>query len=122
MSENIAEYYLGLLESATNPATILTQFYTSIAEIKYSNSLLPIMSKLVTLYGRKRVFYAILSISNSNLDDPYKVYGLLAHICKKSLEDSHESSHVIDTSGIEKKLTTKRKLKIEELFNEDTNG
>lgn len=113
MAENIAEHFLGQLETSTNPGATLSQFYISIAEIPYNNRLIPTMNKLVTIYGRRRVFYAILSIANSNLEDPYKVFGLLSHICKKSLEESHETSMVINTEQLEKKLEVKRKLRVD---------
>ena len=91
MTENISEIYYEKLGTTTNPARDLTAFYGSIFEREVGRTEIILFNRLLKLYGRFTVFFAVLdmtSMDNVNFDKPFP---LLAYFCKKRLESKNGS-------------------------------
>lgn len=87
--ENLAEYYYELLPQDTNPGVLLAKFFCRGMEIPITKSEIITFNRLIRLYGRTIVFFAILDVcgmTDVNTDNPFP---LLAHFCKKRLEQKN---------------------------------
>ncbi len=83
--ENIAELYYEKLKSTTNPAQILTQFYSDLLDRPAGRSEIIMFNKLIRVFGRFTVFFSVMDLINVRevRENPY---GLLYTICKNRFE------------------------------------
>jgi hypothetical protein len=132
MEENAAETYYRKLSGATNPATILCDFYKTITGRPWGRSEIIMFNKLIKIFGRYTVFFAVLDLANVQALSAYP-YRLLFTICKNRLEKINQvdltsatSTNLNKSAGaIEKEIEKLKKTKkvvhniIEEMENED---
>jgi hypothetical protein len=109
LPENVVELYFSKLKTAQNPGVILAQFYNSVMGVEVGRSEIILFSKLVKLWGRTAVFFAVVDISR--IDTPKEFpYGLLHHICKTKLEKSTEADLALTSFfSLERKITDLQK-------------
>lgn len=110
MDEGLVDEYIKLLsEPGANKSKLLVQFYCTIFEVNYDNNLFIAISKLVKLYGIKRVFTAILSTYDVEKFNAAKPYPMLSWFCKKSLENV-KLVEFINLDKLERKSLNKLKI------------
>lgn len=87
--ENISEFYYKNLVPSTTPAVILLQYYSAISDTQGGRSEIIKLNKLIKLFGRFRVFFALMALANSRatlgVDDQFP-FGLLFKICRDEIE------------------------------------
>jgi hypothetical protein len=87
--ENLSgQYWDKLKESTTHSSSlILLSLYNDIFDLNYDDKKIPIFAKLVKVYGRNIVYYAVIDCSSiPDVQSPENAYGLLNYFCKKRLE------------------------------------
>jgi hypothetical protein len=120
--EEIVKHYYGRLQDETNPAYLLGKFYCEAFEIQFTMNYVKMLAKLIRMYGRLRVFNAILDLAGNRDLDHTNTYGLLNYMCKKSLEK--EVTPITNLSNLikehEEKIekTKNTKLRIRSPFDE----
>lgn len=84
--ENVSEFFYEKLKDSKNPGVVLAQFYAEILERESGRSEIIMLNKLIKVFGRNSVFFAIMNLINvQNLGEGFP-YGLIFTICKSSLE------------------------------------
>ena len=88
--ENSSEYYFEKLKDTPTPGNIIAAMYCTLYNIEVSKSEVIMMNKMVKIFGRFTVFFAVLDMAGSYPDDVVeKPYALLYTICKNKFESSH---------------------------------
>ena len=119
MEENIVDIYTDKLLQSTNPGSILNQIYISLFDLEYSTKNIPMLNKLSKTYGRNRVFYALLEMSEMDKVDHTNISRLLLYFIKREFNKTLVETNVIDTKSIKKEISKKKKLKTRELFSDE---
>lgn len=83
--ENLTEIFFSKLKTSTNSGVVLAQFYSAIIGTEIGRSEIIKLNRLVKLFGRNSVFFAIVDIARKE-DFTELPYGLLYKICKDKLE------------------------------------
>lgn len=111
--ENISEFFYEKLKSSTAPGVVLLQFYSAVTETTGGRSEIIKINKLVKLFGRFSVFFAIMGLANSKLDlgiDEKFPMGLLFKICKDELErKSHDDASMISSRDLSRDIDALQK-------------
>lgn len=121
--ENISEYYYSQLADTKNPALVLNKMFNALFYTKTDINRIKMFNKLITLYGRFEVYFALLNIANwDNLADKFdtsvNVYPLIARFIINRLEKKYESRS--DSFGVDLSKLAKRTDKlIKDLGEED---
>jgi hypothetical protein len=104
--EGIITSYQSRLASDNNPGLLLTRFYLEAHQLPSSSlqGFIPIINKLVRLYGRNIVFYAIVTTTDMEVDHK-NAYRLLSYLCKKQVQESE--SETVSLSDTIKKLSSR---------------
>lgn len=88
--ENSSEFYYRKLEKDDKPGSVLASYYCSIYDIEVTRSEIMFCNKLVKVFGRFAVFFAIQDAAGSQrtrMEDPYPY---LYEICRRRFEQSHQ--------------------------------
>lgn len=111
--ENISEFFYEKLKGATSPGMVLLQFYSAITDTTGGRSEIIKLNRLVKLFGRFSVFFAIMSLGNSKLDlgvDDKFPMGLLFKICKDELEKkSRDDTAMVASRDLSKEIDALQK-------------
>lgn len=126
MTENLSELFYEKLHKENNPGAVLARFYCEIFNLQWSAQKIITFNKLLKVYNRDTIFFAILDCYDMPNVTHDNIYGLLAYFCKKRMEKKiHEDlMPSIDLTNsvreIERTLEklSKKDLKINEPFNE----
>lgn len=111
--ENISEFYYEKLKSTTSPGVVLAQFYKDSLEREVGRSEIIMLNKLIKMFGRFSVFFAIMNLVNvSKLGEDFP-YGLIFKICK----DAIEKKSAVEYEAASSKDLTKDIDKMEEAMN-----
>ena len=116
----LAEFYYDLIfNKGTNPISTLVSMCLSVFGIgSVDKSFYARIGKLIKVYGKKDVYYAILSFSNSDISDTAKIINYISYNCNKRFENSKKSKVFNDLSKLvehtEQALKDARNLTIEE--------
>lgn len=111
--------YLDKLQKAEKGyGNILADFYCDIHILPsaFKPKLIPEMNRLIRLFGKMPVFYAILDTGSSVDMKHDKPFGLLFYICKKRMQEKQTANNdlSVEINRIKDKLEKHRKLKIKE--------
>lgn len=114
MSENLIDIYKTELTSSKSPSKTLRRFYWELLELEGSRSDIIMINKLLRLYGKWRVFYAIIEIYG--MKNPVlagNTYGLFKTIIENKLKEERlpQTASDVDLTS----LARKRKKLLEEL-------
>jgi hypothetical protein len=123
MEENIAEFYYNELTKVNSKSAgkILLGMYCSIFDIeKPGRSIIIMINKLVKIYNRYIVFFAITSVAlNPDFNPNVANYALFTHICNKRFEKRTDIANVesmkYTDSYIKRVEKKKKKLEGEDL-------
>ena len=85
VQESLADIYFSKLKTAPNPGVVLAQFYGTMHGIEVGRSEIIQFGRLVKLFGRTPVFFAVIDITKIETPKEFP-FGLLFHICKTKLE------------------------------------
>lgn len=120
--ENIVDLYYEKLEKADKPGTLLARFYESVFDRPTSFQNAITFGKLVKVYGRYIPFFAILDLhAYEKAEITSNMYPLLAHFCKKRLEqktatvvlsDSYRNLETL-VDRIQEKIDTQKENPVE---------
>jgi hypothetical protein len=121
--EGLVDIYYKKLQEEQNPGLILTRFYCELFGLPFAPSLIAKLNKLIKLYGKQALFFAILDISNNDNIDHTTSYGLLAYICKKRFEHSintntKDLSSIVDLQADKIEKLKKETIEIRSPFDE----
>lgn len=80
----VIDYYKDLFE-VKNIMSYFSNVMRDLLGVEISSKEYPLIGRLLKLYGRKSLFYAVVDIAESPDTDVSKFpYGLLAYICKRN--------------------------------------
>ena len=82
--ESLAELFFSRLKTTTNAGLTLGQFYAALFNIQCGRTEVIAMNRLIKVFGRYYVFFAIIDISKYQKFDEFP-FGLLHKICKDKL-------------------------------------
>lgn len=121
--EGIIFQYKKLVEEATNPGYIITMFYSALFNITTDNSTIGMFSKLVKVYGREVVFYAVLDMTDMENLDHSSIIRLLSYFCKKRISQDPQSKYTdlskeLDRLKVIETKVREKPLKIKDPFRE----
>jgi hypothetical protein len=122
LAEGLSELYFSKLKTSMNPGVVLAQFYGAVMGLEVGRSEIIMFGKLVKMFGRSSVFFAIIDISRIETPKEFP-YGLLHHICRTKLEKSTEQDLALTSMySLERKITEleKEMAKIKRLDPEKT--
>lgn len=109
--ENTAEFYYEKLKTATDPGRILSALFSSLYSVETTRTIIIMCNKLIKVFGRFTLFFAILDMAGSYPDLTDNPYPLLYTICKRKFEAAHgdvflQSHESLDSflSSIDKEL------------------
>lgn len=107
--ENQAEFYYEKLKNSPSPGTVLCEFYTEITNKEYGRSEIIMINKLVKVFGRFTVYFAIMDLSHIVDKMGNNVYGFLYSSCKRRFERSHIDSTVSAYESLSREVTSMSK-------------
>jgi len=88
--ENLAEYYYDQLQTTTNVGLTMAKFYSGIFGTEISRSIIITMNRLIKMFGRFTVYFAILDMfgMEDRVDNKDNPLPLLTYFCKKRKKKS----------------------------------
>ena len=92
--ENQAEYYYDQLQTTTNVGLTMAKFYSGIFGTEISRSIIITMNRLIKMFGRFTVYFAILDMfgMEDRIDNKDNPLPLLTYFCKKRTEEKYNIS------------------------------
>jgi len=125
--ENMLEYYYEKLEKENRPGVVITRFYAEMFSQETSKKEIIMFNRLIKIYGRFIVFFAVLDVEKVVKDGRYdNIFGLLHTLCKSRFERAHPNSNsptskVIRTTILENEIEKagRRKIKTPNLSDLD---
>jgi len=117
--ENIAGEYLTKLKNSSTPGVDLVHFLCEMFGLTPKSSQYAMMNKLIKLYGRNLVFYAVTDMYwVENIDLSKSLFPLLRYFCKKRFKNDNsesETSSLEDIIALLQKSVKTTKIKISDL-------
>ena len=110
--ENLLELFYKKVMNSEKPAFVINEFYSKLfnLEITTENSIL--FAKLINVFGRERVFFAVMDLTTiSNLRHE-NIYPLLYAICKNNFVEQYDYDSPDLSSLIEEIKKSKESNKI----------
>lgn len=113
--ENLSQFYYEQLKTTTNPGSVLTQLYADLSEQEVDRSVTIMINKLIKVFGRFTVFFAIVSAGNTNLKG--NPYPYLYAICRNKFEQNFDTLTSSSYVSLDRKITAMQK-EIEKVKNQ----
>lgn len=88
--ENLIDFYYTTLHKEKNPGLHLARFFWELLSIEPNKGDISIFNKLIKIYGRDRVFYALIDLAEAPNLDINKYYGLLVWFIKRNIEQKEK--------------------------------
>lgn len=117
--ENTAEFFYEKLKSPANTGAVLAAHLSSLYETEITKSAIIMCNKLVRIFGKFTVFFAIIDMAGSYPQPVENPYPLLYSICKRRFEQSHvgsliQSHESLDKFilGLDKEIAQRKKTKV----------
>jgi hypothetical protein len=99
-SEELAQYfYAKLIDKESNPAVVLTQFYSTFYEKGFDNKLIPFFGRMVKLYGRNMTFNALLDLFEVEEVNHDTIHRFIAYLVKKRMESKFSIQETVDLTA-----------------------
>lgn len=86
--ENNSEFYYEKLKDSEKPGTVIAAFYCSLYNVPTSKQLVFMCNKLLSVFGRFTVFFALIDMAGS-YPTVENAYPLWYTICKRKFEAAH---------------------------------
>lgn len=100
--ENKAEFYYEQLKEAITPGKTLAEYYCKLYGIEHTKSETIIINRLVGIFGRFTVFFAISSMVGTYPTRQENIYPLLYAICNNKFEEAHGESTMQSRENLNK--------------------
>ena len=118
--ESLAELFLSRLKTTSNAGVTLAQFYGSLFNIECGRSEIISINRLIKVFGRSFVFFAILDIAKKGTFEEFP-FGLLYKICKDKVFATVQADTSLATlsnldrmiADIEKDMAGTKKIDVE---------
>lgn len=99
--ENLSELFYKKVMNSEKPAFALNEFYSKLFNLQITMENTILFAKLIKLFGRERVFFAVMDLTTIPNLRHDNIYGLLFSICKNNFVekgdyDSPDLSHLIE--------------------------
>jgi hypothetical protein len=116
--EELAQfYYEKLVDKESQPAAILTQFYSSFYSRDFDSKLIPMFAHVIKLYGRNMAYLALLDLFDFDDINHENIRRLYFYLIKKRMENKFSIQENVDLSSMTKDYTKElkriRKQKVE---------
>jgi len=114
--EDLGNTYIEKVETADNPGSILTKFYSELFDMPYDVRMIGQFNKLVKLYGRFTVFLSLMDMYEIPELNHQRIFSLITYLCKKrfNMENSASASDMQDViKEHEKRIRENKKTKLE---------
>ena len=106
--ENIADYYYNKLNDVDQAGKLLTQMAFQLFEVdskKYYRRVIQSINKAIKVYGKYRVYFALLSMTTmDNINFDTYLYPLISAIILKNLKTEGRSSGQYISENYEKEI------------------
>lgn len=103
--ENQAEFFYEKLRISTNPGQVLLEFYRDIINENAGRSEIIMINRLVKLFGRFTVYFAIMDLSKYDSKDlTGNLFPLVYTICRSRFERVHNVSMDVSQEPLDKML------------------
>lgn len=90
--ENSAEYYYEKLKSSISPGAVIAALYCSSYGTEVGRSEIIMFNRLIKMFGRFTVFFAVIDMIGSIQNKPDESYPYIYAICKRKFEAAHGAS------------------------------
>jgi hypothetical protein len=101
--ENLAEFYYEKLKSQANPGQVLLEFFREITGLPAGRSEIIMINKLIKIFGRFTVYFAIMDLSkNDRLEG--NLYPYLFTICRSRFERANDTTFSISHEPLDNLL------------------
>lgn len=129
--ENSAEFYYEKLKGSLSPGAVISALYCSNYGIEISRTQIIMFNRLIKMFGRFTVFFAVIDLLGTKQEQPEEPYGYIYAICKRKFETAHgeattQAREPLDRfiSDLDKqiKATKNKKLKIPSTKGLEPNG
>ena len=90
--ENRIEYYYEQLKDTITPGITIAEYYCSLYGIEKTKSETILFNRLVGVFGRFTVFFAVNGMRGTYPTPPENVFPLLYRICSNRFEETHGES------------------------------
>lgn len=107
--ENISEFYYERLQTTTNPGLELARMFGSVFERDVGKSELILFNRLLRLYSRFTLYFAILDLASMKDLDFNNLFPIISYFCKKRLEQ-RQNSPLISFESLEKNVLALEKM------------
>jgi hypothetical protein len=92
--ENSSEYYYEKLKVSDKPGNILAAMFCSLYNIEITKSEIILFNRLLKVFSRSMIFFAVLDAVGSYTEKIENPYPLLYTICKRRFEAAHGDSFI----------------------------
>jgi len=110
MPENLIDLYYEKLYKEDKPGNTLTSFFCELFEQGRDRKLYMTFNKLLRLYGRDIIFFAITEIydmENITIDN---IYPLLAYVCRRRTQTKFGNTSVANFIDLTSEIKAREKL------------
>lgn len=90
--ENSSEFYYEKLKTGEKSGAVLASFFCSLYDKPLTKSEIIMFNRLVKVFSKFTVFFAVLDVAGSYPELEGNVYPLLFTICKRRFETAHPDS------------------------------
>lgn len=101
--ENQAEFYYEKLKTAANQGQTLLEFYREITGLQAGRAEIITINKLIKLFGRFTVYFAIMELSKYDKLEG-NTYPLLFTICKNRFERIHSDTFAPSHESLDRQI------------------
>ena len=87
--ENSAEFYYEKLKTSLSPGAVISALYCTSYGVEVGRSEIIMFNRLIKMFGRFTVFFAVIDMLGSLQDKPDEPYPYIYTICKRKFEAAH---------------------------------
>lgn len=120
--ENLYEFYMDRVTKADVPSKVLSEFYSRLFDVPITYKTVIIFGKVVKLYGRMAVFYALTSMVNMDEINHDNILPLLSYFSRQFFNDRGENlrnlTDIVKDIEIKKERVIKREFNLKESLDE----
>lgn len=102
--ENSAEFYYEKLKKDERPGQVVAALYCSSYDVNLGRAEVIMFNKLIKMFGRFVVFFAVIDMIGSMRNKPDEPYSYIYTICKRRFEIAHGEHNTQARESLDKFL------------------